>query len=88
MSSRVSARLIAVLVDFFPFLEPFVPPFVSLYLSRQLSRWKNLGLISGYSRSVRRLGRLHYEVSIDLELTQKQLDGVLSHATGRRIWRR
>jgi hypothetical protein len=88
MSSRVSARIIAVLVDLFPFLEPFVPPFVSLYLSRQLSRWKDLGLISGYSRSVRRLGKFHYEVSIDLELTQKQVDGVLGRAAGRRIWRR
>ncbi|MCJ7634222.1 hypothetical protein MUP77_17765 [Candidatus Bathyarchaeota archaeon] len=88
MSSRVSARLIAVLVDLFPFLEPFIPPFVSLYLSRQLSRWKDLGLISGYSRSVRRLGRLHYEVSIDLGLTQKQVDGILRRSTSRRIWRR
>jgi hypothetical protein len=88
MSSRVSGRLIAVLVDLFPFLEPFVPPFVSLYLSRQLSRWKSLGLISDYSRSVRRLGRLHYKVSVDLELTQKQLDGILRRAADERIRRR
>jgi hypothetical protein len=77
-----------VLVDMFPFLEPFVPPFVSLYLSRQLIRWKELGLISNYSRSVRRLGRLHYEASIDLELTQKQLDRILMREIGGRTWRR
>ena len=88
MSSRVAVRLMGVLVDLSPFLEPFVPPFVSLILSRQLSRWKDLGLISGYSRSVRRLGRLHYEASIDLELTQKQLDRILRQETDRRIWRR
>jgi hypothetical protein len=88
MSSRVSARLMGVLVDLFPFLEPFVPPFVSLYLSRRLNRWKDLGLISGYSRSVRRLGRLHYEASIDLDLTQRQLDRVLRQEIDRRIWRR
>jgi hypothetical protein len=88
MSSRVSVRLIAILVDLFPFLEPFIPPFVSLYLSRQLSKWKDLGLISDYSRKIRRLGRLHYEVSIDLELTQKQVDRILRRAIGKRIWRR
>ena len=83
MSSRVRASLVAVLVDLFPFLETFVPPFVSLYLSRQLSRWKDLGLISDYSRSVRRLGRLRYEASIDIDLTQKQVDGILRRATRR-----
>ena len=87
MSSRVSARLMGVLVGLFPLLEPFVPPFVTIYLSRQLSRWKDLGLISGYSRSVRRLGRFHYEASIDLELTQKQLDRILRRETDG-IWRR
>jgi hypothetical protein len=88
MSSRVSVRLMGVLVGLFPLLEPFVPPFISLYLSRQLSRWKDLGLISSYSRSVKRLGRLHYQASIDLELTEKQLDRVLKQDIGREIWRR
>jgi hypothetical protein len=88
MSSRVAVRLMGVLVDLFSFLEPFVPPFVSYYLSRQLSRWKDLGLISSYSRSVRRLGRLHYEASIDVELTQKQLDRIMRQEIGRRVWRR
>jgi len=88
MSSRVAVRLMGVLVDLSPFLEPFVPPFVSLILSRQLSRWKDLGLISSYSRSVRRLGRLHYEASIDVELTQKQLDRIMRQEIGGRVWRR
>ncbi|MCJ7609555.1 hypothetical protein MUP00_07820 [Candidatus Bathyarchaeota archaeon] len=88
MSSRVAVRLMGVLVDLSPFLEPFVPPFVSYYLSRQLSRWKDLGLISSYSRSVRRLGRLHYEASIDVELTQKQLDRIMRQEIGGRVWRR
>ena len=88
MSSRVSARLIAVLVDLFPFLEPFVPPFLSLYLTRQLSAWKEMGLISDYGKRVRRVGRLHYVVSVDVELTQKQLNRLLRGASGRRVgWR-
>ena len=88
MSSRVGSRLIGVLVDLFPFLEPFVPPVVSLYLSRQLSKWRYLGLISDYSRSVRRLGRLHYEITVDLDLTEKQLDRILRRVNDRRILRR
>ncbi|MDQ1281023.1 MAG: hypothetical protein QG670_2287, partial [Thermoproteota archaeon] len=82
MSSRVGVRLISVLVDLFPFLEPFVPPFISLYLTRLLGRWKELGLISDYNKSVRRLGKPHYEVSIALSLTQKQVNGVLRRASG------
>ena len=85
MSSRVNATLMGVFIGLFPFLEPFVPPFVSLYLSRQLTRWKRLGLISDYRRSVKRIGRLHYEASIDLELTQKQLDSILRQEIGKRI---
>jgi hypothetical protein len=44
MASRVSSRLMAVLVDLFPFLDPFVLPFVSLYLCRELTRWKDRAL--------------------------------------------
>ncbi|MDQ1281010.1 MAG: hypothetical protein QG670_2274 [Thermoproteota archaeon] len=41
-----------------------------------------MGLISDYNKSVRRFGKLHYEVSIDLSLTQKQVNGVLRRASG------
>ncbi len=83
MALRVQAKLIGVLVDLFPFLEPFFPPFISLYLSRQLRRWRDMGLISGYNRSVKRLGKMHYVVSVDLELTQGEVDRLLGQAERR-----
>lgn len=85
MSSRVTARFLAILVDLFPFIEPITRPFISLYLNRQLKRWKDSGQISNYSQNVKRLGKLHYEVSIDLELNQKQVNNILRKTSEKRI---
>lgn len=84
MSSKVAERFLEVFINLFSLVEPFVSQFISLYLVRQLDRWRGQGVISDYRRRVRRLGRFHYEVSVDLELDQKQLNMILRRVAGKK----
>ena len=88
MAARVTEGFVQLFIDLFSILEPVAPPFMSLYFRRQLRRWRNAGLISGYSSGIKRVGRLHYVITADLELTQKQADGLLTRILSRAFERR
>ena len=78
MGARVTGGFVQLFIDLSSILEPLAPPFMSLYVRRQLNRWRDAGLISGYNSGIKRVGRLHYVITVDLELTQKQTDGLLT----------
>jgi hypothetical protein len=65
---RVSRRFI----NFILFFEPMAPRAISYYVKRRLSEWKQQGLISGYRTRTQRLGKFHYKIMVDLDLTSKQ----------------
>ncbi len=70
-------RLVSLLVDLFSVAEPLAPPAISFYLGRRLNNWKNNNLILDYNVSAKRLGKFHYRVFVDLDLTPKQADRML-----------
>ena len=72
MSSHVSDRLFNVFLRFAFFLEPLAPPAISYFLSRRLNQLKQQGKISEYNAQTRRLGRFHYKIDVDLDLTGEQ----------------
>jgi len=72
LSSHVSDRLFNVFLRFAFFLEPLAPPAISYFLSRRLNQLKQQGKISEYNAQTRRLGRFHYKIDVDLDLTGEQ----------------
>ncbi len=72
MSSHVSDRLFNVFLRFAFYLEPFAPPAISYFISRRLEFFHQQGLISAYKAKTKRLGKFHYVIELDLDLTGKQ----------------
>ena len=72
MSNQVRERLFNILIRFGFYLEPLAPPAISYYISRRLDQLKQRGLISSYNTNTKRLGKFHYKVQVDLDLTGEQ----------------
>ncbi len=83
MASSVSQRLFGLLFRVSFVFEPLAPRAISYYLARTLKEWKRRGLISRFETRTRRLGKFHYKIEIDLDLSSKQalnvLDDLLSN---------
>jgi hypothetical protein len=65
------------------FFEPISPRFISLLLRRRLSEWEREGLIAGSKTKTRRIGKFHYRVEVDLDLTQQQANRILAATLAR-----
>ncbi len=72
MQSEVSERLFRIFLRYAFYLEPFAPPAISFYISRRLDTLRQQGLISDYKTNTKRLGKFHYKVEVDLDVTAKQ----------------
>ena len=72
LPSHVGDRLFNVFLRFALVLEPLAPPVISYFLSRRLSQLKQQGKISEYNAQTKRLGKFHYNIQIDLDLTGEQ----------------
>jgi hypothetical protein len=59
------------------FFEPLAPRAISYFLRRKLKELKEQGLISEFKTKIRRLGKFHYRIQIDFDLTEKQANYVL-----------
>jgi hypothetical protein len=71
------SRFQSFLVKFGFFFEPVASPFLSLFLKRQLGKWKKNKSISDYEAKVRRVGKFHYNIEMNIDLTPEQSKGVL-----------
>jgi hypothetical protein len=65
-------RVFRRIIEFILVFEPLAPRAISYYMRRRLGEWKRQGLISGYKTRTRRLGKFHYKIEVDLDLTSKQ----------------
>ena len=72
LQREVSERLFSVFLRFAFYFEPFAPPAISFYISRRLDELHERGLISGYKARTKRLGKFHYRVDMDLDVTAQQ----------------
>jgi hypothetical protein len=88
MSTKVTATLVDLFAKLFPAVEPLTPRFVSLFLTRYLRRWKTKGSILSYKTRVKRLGKLHYRIDVDIDVTEKQAEIALKRALKGTIERR
>lgn len=49
--------------------EPLAPTAITVLINQQLHRFKDSGTIGKYKTHTKRLGRYHYRIEIDLDLT-------------------
>ena len=68
----MSERISYLLARFALLFEPISPRFISFLLRRRLAEWEEEGLISESKARIRRIGKFHYKVEVELDLTQKQ----------------
>jgi hypothetical protein len=52
--------------------EPLAPTAITVLMNRELHRFKEAGRIGEYKAHTKRLGKFHYRIEIDLELTGMQ----------------
>jgi len=52
--------------------EPLAPTAITILVNQQLHRYKESGAICEYKTRTKRLGRFHYRIQIDLDLTGMQ----------------
>lgn len=83
MAVHLPRRLFRLMIDLLLIFEPLFPQFVSVSVRRQLKDLKTKGLILGYKTRVRRLGKLHYRVVVDMDLTQPQVELILREVSDR-----
>ncbi|MEM3000454.1 MAG: hypothetical protein QXV09_01740 [Candidatus Bathyarchaeia archaeon] len=72
MSTRVRQRFFSILMKGAFLFEPLAPRVISYYLTRQLKELESEGRLSSFHAKTRRLGKFHYKMEINLELTPKQ----------------
>jgi hypothetical protein len=77
VEDRMSSRLFSLLVRFGFVFEPISPRFISFFLGRRLKEWKNKRLIDDYKTKTRRIGKFHYKIDMDLDLTPEQAKSML-----------
>jgi hypothetical protein len=59
--------------------EPLAPSAITLLINQQLHRFKDAGAIGKYKAHTKRLGRFHYRIEIDLDLTGIQTVHLLAN---------
>jgi hypothetical protein len=59
--------------------EPLAPTAITVVMNQQLHRFKESGAIANYKTKTKRLGKYHYRVTIDLDLTGKQAVHLLNN---------
>jgi hypothetical protein len=77
-SSSVREKLTGLLLRVAFAFEPLAPTAISFFLGRMLNEWKEQGLISDYKNRTQRLGKFHYRIEIDLDVTSSQAQHILN----------
>jgi hypothetical protein len=72
VSSSVREKLTGLLFRVAFVFEPLAPTAISFFLGRRLNELKEQGLIADYKSRTLRLGKFHYKIEIDFDLSEKQ----------------
>ena len=68
-----------VMLRFVFVLEPLAPTAIVVAVNRQLSKYKTQGVVGNYKTKAKRLGKYHYRVEVDLDVTGTQAVHLLSN---------
>lgn len=67
--------------------EPLAPTAITILVNQQLHRYKEGGIIGDYKTNTRRLGKYHYRIDLDLDLTGMQATHLLASIFPRQLSR-
>lgn len=79
VSQSLIGSVIRVLLRVAFVFEPLVPRAITVLMNQQLHRFKEAGAIGNYKTHTKRLGKYHYRIEIDLDLTGMQAVHLLSN---------
>lgn len=72
VSQSLIGSVIRVLLRVAFVFEPLAPTAITLLMNQQLHRFKETCAIGNYKTHTKRLGKYHYRIEIDLDLTGMQ----------------
>ena len=67
--------------------EPLAPTAITVLMNRQLHRFRETGSIGEYKTKIKRLGRFHYRIEINLDVTGLQAIHLLGNLFPRQLSR-
>lgn len=67
--------------------EPLAPTAITVLMNQQLHRYKEGHIIGDYKAHTKRLGRYHYRIEIDLDLTDRQAYHLLGNLFPKQLGR-
>lgn len=81
--AQIMERFIPLFAKAFPLLEPLLPRYITRNVKRRLKNLKERGVILDYKAKTRRLGKLHYKIAVDVDLTQEQAAAIMKELSDR-----
>ena len=72
VSESIVGSAIRVLMRVVFVFEPLAPTAITLLMNQQLRRFKDGGIVGNYKTHTKRLGKYHYRIEINLDLTGMQ----------------
>ncbi len=72
VSQALIASAIRVLLRVALAFEPLAPTAIVVVMNQQLHRYKEGGIIGDYKTHAKRLGKYHYRIEVDLDVTGAQ----------------
>ena len=79
VSESVIGSAIRVLLRVVFVFEPLAPTAITVLMNQQLHRVKEAGAIGDYKTKAKRLGKFHYRIEVDLDLTGMQAVHLLAN---------
>jgi hypothetical protein len=67
--------------------EPLAPTAITVLMNQQLHRYREGGVIGNYKTHTKRLGKYHYRIEMDLDLTDMQAFHLLGNLFPRQFSR-
>ena len=59
--------------------EPLAPTAITVLMNQQLHKYKNTGALCDYKTKTKRLGKFHYKIEVDLDVTGIQAVHILAN---------
>jgi len=79
VSESLIASAVRVLLRVAFTFEPLAPTAITVLVNQQLHRYKEAGAIGNYKTKAKRLGKFHYRVEVDLDVTGMQAVHLLAN---------
>jgi hypothetical protein len=79
VSESIIGSAVRVLLRVVFVFEPLAPTAITILMNQQLHRFKEAGTIGNYKTKTNRLGKYHYRIEINLDLTGIQAIHLLAN---------